>query len=90
MQKLCRKVQKNRSQLLVAGPLILRDKARPHIADVVTRILRDCGSEELPLAPYSPDMSPIDFELFPKLKGPKRGLRFSSPEEVSTDELLDT
>ena len=33
----------------------------------------------LPHAPYSPDMSP----LFPKLKEPMCGHRFSSMEEVS-------
>jgi hypothetical protein len=37
----------------------------------------------LPHAPYSPDMSPPDFELFPKLKQPMRGQRFSSLEELS-------
>jgi len=37
----------------------------------------------LPHAPYSPDMSPPDFDLFPKLKEPMRGHRFSSMEEVS-------
>ena len=37
----------------------------------------------LPHAPYSPDMSPPDFDLFPKLKEPMRGHSFSSLEEVS-------
>ena len=35
-QKLRRKMHKNRPQLLVAGPLILQDNVRTHIADVVT------------------------------------------------------
>ena len=30
-----KKMYKNRPQLLVAGPLILHDNARPHIVDVV-------------------------------------------------------
>ena len=34
---------------------------------------------------YSPDMSPPDFDLFPKLKQPMHGRRFSSLEELSTD-----
>ena len=37
----------------------------------------------LPHAPYSPDMSPPVFDLFPKIKEPMRGHRFSSLEEVS-------
>ena len=38
----------------------------------------------LPHAPYSPDMSPRDFDMFPKLKEPMHGRRFSSLEELST------
>ena len=69
-QNLCRKMHKNRPQLLVAGPLILHDNARPHIADVVTKKLRDYGWDVLPHASYSPDTSPPDFDLFPNLKEP--------------------
>jgi hypothetical protein len=39
--------------------------------------------ELLPHAPYIPDMSPSDFDLFHKLKQPMRGQRFPSLEEVS-------
>ena len=41
--------------------------------------------EVLPHAPYSPDMSPPDFDLLPKLKQPMRERCFSSLEELSTD-----
>ena len=75
----------NRPQLLVAGPLILHDNARPHIEDVVTKKLRDYGWEVLPNARYSPDTSPPDFELFPKLKEHMSERCFSSLEELSTD-----
>ena len=86
MQNLHRKVHKNRPQLLVAGPLILHDNARPHIADVVTKKLCDYGWERLTHAPYSPDMSSPDFDLFSKLNEPMLGRRFSSLEELSTDD----
>ena len=78
-------MQNNRHQLLVAGPLILHDNARLHIADVINKNFRDYGWEVSPHAPYSPDMSPPDFDLFQKLKEPMRGLGFSSLEELSTD-----
>ena len=39
----------------------------------------------LPQAPYSRDMSPPGFDLFPKLKEPVCGRRFSTLEELSTD-----
>ena len=59
-KNLRRKMHKNRPQLLVAGPFILHDNARPHIVDVVTNNLRDYGWEVLPHASYNPDMSPQD------------------------------
>jgi hypothetical protein len=37
------------------------------------------------LPAYSPDMSPPDFDLFPKLKKPLCGKRFRSVEEVSNE-----
>jgi hypothetical protein len=39
----------------------------------------------LPDPPYSPDMSPPDFDLFPKLKKPFHGKRFRSIEKVSNE-----
>ena len=33
-------------------------------------------------APYSPDMAPCDFWLFPKLKMPLKGTRFESREDI--------
>ena len=59
---------KNRPQLLMAGPLILQDNAHQHIAEVAIKNLRNYGWEMLPHASDSSDMSPPDFDLFPKLK----------------------
>jgi len=39
--------------------------------------------EVLPHSLFSPDMSPLEFDLFHKLKEPMRGHRFTSLEEVS-------
>ena len=35
--------------------------------------------------PYSPDIAPADFFLFPKLKLPLRGTRFQSTEDIKED-----
>jgi len=35
--------------------------------------------------PYGHDMSPTDFDLFPKLKKPLRGKRLESIEELSSE-----
>jgi transposase len=83
MQKLPTKMHKNRRDLLGDGPLILHDNARLHLGKVVTNLLSKYEWEVLPDAPYSPDVSPPDFDLFPKLKQPMRGQRFSCLEELS-------
>ena len=71
--------------MFAAGVLILHDKARPHSSDAVSEILEKYGCQVLPHPPYSPDMSPPDFDLFPKLKKPLHGKRFRSVEEVSNE-----
>ena len=84
-QKFRRKMHKNRPQSLVARPLILHSNARMLIPNAETKKLRDYGWEALSHASYSPDMSPPDFDLFPKLKEPMRGRCLSTLEELSTD-----
>ena len=73
----------NRPDLLENGVLILHDNARPHIAKDVRELLDGYSWEVLPHPSYSPDMSPPDFDLFPKLKIDTRGVRFSTLEELS-------
>ena len=38
----------------------------------------ECGFESLPHPSYSPDMTPSDFYLFPKLKSHLRGTQYGS------------
>jgi histone-lysine N-methyltransferase SETMAR len=76
-------MHKTRADLLGDGPLILHDNAHPHLGKVVTDLLSKYEWEVLSHVPYSPEMSPPDFDLFPKLKEPMRGHHFSSLEEVS-------
>jgi len=40
-------------------------------------------------APYSPDMAPCDFFLFPKLKLPLRGTRFESIQDIKENSLRE-
>jgi hypothetical protein len=51
----------------------------------------DCGYEILPFTPYSPDLAPSDFYLFPKLKTKLHGRRFGSNEGVieAVNEFFD-
>jgi len=79
------KIRQKRSAMFDAGVLLLHDNARPHASRAVSEILEKYGWQVLPHPPYSPDMSPPDFDLFPQLKKPLRGKRFSSIEEVSNE-----
>jgi hypothetical protein len=53
---------------IITNLLILHDSACPHQGEILTHLLSKYEWEVLPHAPYSPDKSPPDFNLFPKLK----------------------
>jgi len=82
LQKLRCKMHANRPDLLENGVLILHDNARPHLGKDVRELLDGYNWEVLPHPPYSPDMSPPDFDLFPKLKINMRGVRFYTLEDL--------
>ena len=73
LRKLRRKMQANRPDLLEKGVLILHEKARPHLGKDIRKLLDRYSWEVLPHPPYSPDMSPPEFDLFPELKINIRG-----------------
>jgi len=59
--------------------------ALPRASGAVSEILEKYGWQVLPHLPYSPDMSPPAFDLFPKLKKPLSGKRFRSTEDMSNE-----
>jgi histone-lysine N-methyltransferase SETMAR len=79
------RIHQKGSAMFAAGVLILHDKARAHASGAVLEILEKCGWQALPHPPYSPDVSPPEFDLFSELKKPLRGERFRSIEEVSKE-----
>jgi len=56
--------------------------ARSHASGAVSEILEKYGWQVVPHPPYSPNMSSLAFDLFPKLEKPLHGKRFRSIEEV--------
>ena len=50
------------------------------------------GIKTVPHRPYSPDLAPCDFSLFPKLKEKLRGCRYETTEEMkeAVTEVIDT
>jgi len=64
-----RAVRKKRPHFLGENtPIILHDNARPHVADVVNQLLARWQWEVPYHPPYSPDISPCDFDLIRKVK----------------------
>ena len=44
--------------------------------------IAECGFELLPHPPYSPELAPSDFHLFPNMKKNLAGRKFASDDEV--------
>ena len=59
-----------------------QDNALVHNSIVVTDYLTKMGIKAVPHSPYSPDLAPRDFCLFPKLKEKLRGCRYETIEEM--------
>ena len=49
---------------------------------IVTEFLAEHETKVIAQSPYSPDLAPCDFFLFPKLKYPLRGMRHESIEAI--------
>ena len=65
--------------------LLHHDNAPTHAALLTRRILADNNMTVVPQPPYSPDLAPSDFFLFPKLKMKLKGRRFQTLEEMQAE-----
>ena len=66
-------IARKRQGKLTCRVLLLQDNAPAHPSQVAMTATTECGFEILPHSPYSPDMTPSDFYLSPKLKFHLRG-----------------
>ena len=83
MKRLRDAVRRKRPEMWANNSWILHDDNAPsHRARIVLDYLTKHQVNTIVQAPYSPDMAPCDFFLFPKLKLPLRGRRFQSIEEI--------
>jgi len=64
--------------------LLQHDNARPHTSAATRDAIQRLDFSVLPHPPYSPDLAPSDFHLFPKLRDYLKGQRFSCDEEVKS------
>ena len=55
----------------------------------MTKLLAKHETKVIAQPPYSPDLAPCDFFLFPKLKYPLRGTRHESIEAIKINSLKE-
>ncbi|UYV64676.1 hypothetical protein LAZ67_3001635 [Cordylochernes scorpioides] len=64
--------------------LLHHDNAPAHTSLLVRDLLANNNTLMMPQPPYSPDLAPCDFFLFPKLKRPMKGRRYATLDEIKT------
>ncbi len=66
----------------IRTPLIIHDNATPHKhADIVSFFARHRWVE-LKHPAYSPDLNPCDYDLYHRIKGPHKGFRFATVQDL--------
>jgi histone-lysine N-methyltransferase SETMAR len=78
-------IRRKRGELWRDRSLILHhDNALARSSLRVSQCLAGKGTSALAHPPYSPDLAPSDFWLFPKLKSVMKGKRFSDFEDIKS------
>jgi [histone H3]-lysine36 N-dimethyltransferase SETMAR len=67
----------------VRNVLLHYDNAAPHTSKIVISYLEQEKVNVLPHPPYSPDLAPCDFFLFPKIKKELKNKKFESVENLA-------
>lgn len=83
LQNLKQAIRDKRKGRLTKGVCLLHDNARPHVARKILELLAKFGWDVLEHPPYSPDLAPSDYHVFPALKEHLSGQRFENDEEVT-------
>ena len=65
--------------------LLHHDNAPAHRSSLVSDFLEKYGTVTVPQPPYSPDLAPADYFLFPKLKMRLKGRRFQVIEDIKKE-----
>jgi len=69
--------------------LLHHDNARAHASLLIREFLTKHETTVVPQPPYSSDLAPADFFLFPKLKSSLKDRRFQTVEEVEENLIRD-
>ncbi|UYV79440.1 hypothetical protein LAZ67_17002625, partial [Cordylochernes scorpioides] len=85
LTKLRAAIKRKRPGLLSRKVLLVHDNARPHAAQTTQTLLENFKWEILTHPPYSPELAPSDFYLFPALKLHLGGKHFVNDDEVQAE-----
>ena len=75
-------ITRKRPYLHATSWMLHHNNARLHVANVVAEYLAQINLKCIPHPPYSLDLAPCDFFVFPNVKKHLRRRRFQSPEAV--------
>ena len=75
-------VEQHLIKVLRPGDIVVMDNLSSHKIGGVVEAIESVGAEVRYLPPYSPDLAPNDFFLFPKLKQVIKGTRFTDEEAI--------
>lgn len=85
LRKLRRAIQNKRRGKLTKTVFLFHDNARPHTARQTQDLLESFRWDVFGHPPYSPDLAPSDFHLFPELKRHLGGKRFENEDELKRE-----
>ena len=77
-----RALRRKRPEIELETIILHQDNAPPHRAASTLMDIDFLGFERLEHSPYSPDLAPMDFEIFPRLKKELRGVRHENRHEL--------
>jgi [histone H3]-lysine36 N-dimethyltransferase SETMAR len=77
-------LKSKRRGLITRGVLLQQDNAPAHTSHVAQAAVFELGYEVLPHPPYSPDLAPSDYFLFPRAKQELRGRAFHSRSSLGS------
>lgn len=75
-------IRKKREHAEIENIIFHQDNAPPHRAHDTLMTIDFLGFERIDHAPYSPDLAPMDFAVFPRLKSDLRGRHFTTHQEL--------
>lgn len=82
LRRLYQAVRRKRPEKKESGWILHHDNAPSHTSFAAQSFLTSKGIPTLSHPPYSPDLAPSDFWLFPRVKQTLKGKRFESTDEI--------